>query len=236
MPIQEQPSTLLTIAAILPSLFLIYKVYQWDKTEKEPKGLLLSLFILGALSILPAVFFELVGTRILLSFFEENSFWMVIAMFILVVGPVEEGLKYFFLKKRSWKHKAFDSMFDGIIYALVVSMGFALFENIGYVQQMGLYAAFIRALTAIPAHATFSVFMGIWYAYAKQCENRGDIKGMKSNLTKAFLIPACIHGIYDTIPSLNIPGSEFIFIVFILFLFRKAYNLVKETAQNDIPL
>lgn len=234
MPIREDSSTLLTIAAMVPSLFLLYKIYQWDRTEKEPKGLLLKLFLLGALSIIPAVIVELIGTSICMNLFGEGTLLFNLALFILVVGPAEEGFKLLFLRLGSWRNKAFDTMFDGIIYALFVSMGFALFENIGYVQSLGWQAAIVRALTAIPAHASFSVFMGIWYTTAKQCELRGDLPGKKANLQKAFIIPALIHGIYDTIPSIEL--SSFIFVFFMVVVFTRAYRIVQMMSKSDLPL
>ena len=40
--------TLLLLLALLLPIFLMYRVYKADKVEKEPVGLVLKLFLLGA--------------------------------------------------------------------------------------------------------------------------------------------------------------------------------------------
>lgn len=48
--------TILLLAALLPPLFLMIKIYKLDKVEKEPGGLIVKLLIFGVLTTIPAAF------------------------------------------------------------------------------------------------------------------------------------------------------------------------------------
>ena len=158
----SDPKFLLIVAAVIPALVLLIYVYRRDRIEKEPGSLLLSLVLWGIVSTFLAVISESIGA-VLLAYFlpggENNrayAFWM----FFVTVGLSEEGFKYLILKWRTWRSPYFNCRFDGVVYAVFVSLGFALWENIGYVTTYGLGAAMMRAVTAVPGHACFGVFMG----------------------------------------------------------------------------
>ncbi|MBP3853894.1 MAG: PrsW family intramembrane metalloprotease, partial [Erysipelotrichaceae bacterium] len=163
-PTYQSGGFLTILAAVIPAVFLLYKVYQYDRTEKEPTSLIVSLVMLGVLSTFCAIATEQFGIGLLSNIFAQDSILFRFFMFFFVVGLSEEGFKFLFLKRRTWNDPNFDTTYDGIIYAVAVSLGFALFENIMYVGRFGLEVAAVRAVTAIPGHACFSVFMGVWYA------------------------------------------------------------------------
>lgn len=96
----------------------------------------------------------------------DNSLFVIVAI-------AEESSKYFFLKKRTWNNPEFNCQYDGVVYAVFVSLGFALWENINYVLSYGFSTAIVRAITAIPGHACFGVFMGVFYGLARKQYNRG---------------------------------------------------------------
>lgn len=83
-----------------------------------------------------------------------------VLLYFVVVALSEEGFKYLLLKKRTWYSSEFNCQFDGVVYAVFVALGFALWENISYVLMYGLGTAAVRAVTAVPGHACFGVFMG----------------------------------------------------------------------------
>ena len=161
-------------AALLPALFLMRYIYRKDKIEKEPKGMLVGLVFLGVAAAVVAIILELIGKSVLLKFMQEGSPAYTVIMAFLVVAVVEEGAKFLFMRWRTWKDPNFNYQFDGIVYAVFVSLGFAAFENISYVMGYGLTAAILRALLAIPAHMGFAVFMGYFYARAKLCADEGN--------------------------------------------------------------
>ena len=180
-----------------------------------------------------AIVTETIGENILLSFFDETDLGYLVLSNFLVVGLSEEGFKYLLLRWRTWRSPNFNCQFDGVVYAVFVALGFALWENISYVLMYGLSTALVRAVTAVPGHACFGVFMGIWYGAARRYANEGDFIGERVCRRRALWLPVLIHGMYDFIASLDFDYSGLIFIGFILVVFLAALRRVKIVSRND---
>ena len=60
------------------------------------------------------------------------------------------------------KSVEFDEWIDGVVYTICIGMGFALVENLIYAFDYDLITVVVRALTAVPAHAIFAIFMGFF--------------------------------------------------------------------------
>ncbi len=223
----------LIAAAVLPALYLLYRIYQADRVEKEPAGLLISLAISGIIATFFAVITESIGYMIVGSIFWEGSVLYNFFFYFFVVALSEEGFKYLLLKRRTWHSPAFNCRFDGVVYAVFVSLGFALWENISYVGIYGLEVALLRAVTAIPGHACFGVFMGVWYGLAKKFDNYGNEEKAKRYCKLAVLFPVLLHGSYDFIASMEIAWFTLVFIVFIAAMFWISLRMVKEQANRD---
>lgn len=223
---------ILIAAAVIPAVILLVRVYKADRLDKEPPGLLISLVIMGIISTSIAVALENIGSLILGFFAREGTIKYNFLMFYGVVAFSEEGAKYVLLKKKTWMNRAFNCQFDGVVYSVFVSLGFALWENIGYVAKFGLSNAFARAITAIPGHASFGVFMGVMYGIAKRYFIAGNYEASAKYRKLSLLVPAFLHGTYDFLTTL---GSVFsiIFIVFIVAMFIIAFRLVKSISAND---
>ena len=85
-------------------------------------------------------------------------------------------------------------------------MCFAIIENILYVATSGSFGvAILRALMSVPGHFMFGVCMGIFYSRAKIAQVKGDNAGKSRNILFALLIPAAIHGFYDTLCFITAP-------------------------------
>ena len=82
------------------------------------------------------------------------------------IALVEEGLKLWVLLRLTKNNREFNSIFDGIVYAVFVSLGFAAFENVLYVLQYGFSNALMRAVTSVPGHTFFGVMMGYYYSFS----------------------------------------------------------------------
>ena len=231
----SDPKFLLIVAAVIPALVLLIYVYRRDRIEKEPGSLLLSLVLWGIVSTFLAVISESIGA-VLLAYFlpggENNrayAFWM----FFVTVGLSEEGFKYLILKWRTWRSPHFNCRFDGVVYAVFVSLGFALWENIGYVTTYGLGAAMMRAVTAVPGHACFGVFMGACYGLARQRENEGQRNMSAVWRALAVLLPAAIHGCYDYIAVSESTDDTVSFLIFVALVFLSAFVLIRRLSRRD---
>ncbi len=141
---------ILIAAAVIPAIVLLRFVYKEDRLDKESPGLLLSLVIFGILSTFAAIVTEQIGEAILGILLPQSSTAYNALLYFVVVALSEEGFKYLLLKKRTWYLGEFNCQFDGIVYAVFVALGFALWENISYVLMYGLGTAAIRAVTAVP--------------------------------------------------------------------------------------
>ncbi|MCF6295711.1 MAG: PrsW family glutamic-type intramembrane protease [Flavobacteriaceae bacterium] len=216
----------LLISALAPVFVIIIFIYIKDKYEKESKRILVYTFALGAVV-------SVVITTILYVFFElflpipdDFSVWQQFVKAFFVVALIEEFSKYVIVKYYNQPRKGFNEPFDGIIYAVMVSMGFAAVENIMYVSQGGLEVALLRAFTAIPAHATFGILMGYFMGKAKFSKNR--IKWNLVGLTVAILF----HGVYNFFLFINfIPGvfiGAFVSLIIGIILSRNAIKTHQE--------
>lgn len=224
---------ILIAAAIIPAVWLLRYVYRADVLEKEPGGLLLSLVLRGIVATFLALLTERLGSSILYLFFKEDTLVPHFLMYFVVVALSEEGFKYLLLYRRTWHSPDFNCRFDGVVYAVFVSLGFALWENIQYVSMMGLFAAAVRALTAVPGHACFGVFMGAWYGMARWYENYGEYDKSRRYRRLALIVPTLLHGCYDFIATINGTLFGMIFVVFVVLMFAAARGTVMRLSQDD---
>ena len=223
----------LILAAVIPAIVLLVKVYKSDRLERESPYLIGRLVLSGIIS----TFFALVSERLfgaLLSMtVPVDSKLYGIILYFGVVAVSEEVAKYVLLKKRTWYDNEFNCQFDGIVYATAVSLGFALWENISYVTMYGFSTALVRAITAVPGHACFGVFMGIFYGLAKSNDYIGRDAQAKTYSVLSVVVPVLLHGTYDYIATISTDDLSWLFIVFVLVLFITSYILVGKMAKND---
>lgn len=257
-------SLTLIICALLPAIVLCSYVFIKDRVEKEPLGLLLLLLLAGVLSCIPAIvlesFFEEIGSAFFAPFAiptEDGGFTFAGIYFYLyqffkafvVAGFSEELVKWCFLKGITFKNKNFNCLFDGLIYAVFVSLGFAALENILYVFQYGFTTAISRAVLSVPAHMFFSVIMGYHYSkwhilkevnnIEKSLKIQGKIPynaietDYKKNAIFSLLLPVIIHGFYDFCLFVGSLSAFMIFIVFMIFMYIFCFARIKKFSKSD---
>ncbi|MBQ7480913.1 MAG: PrsW family intramembrane metalloprotease [Lachnospiraceae bacterium] len=224
---------LLLLLAIAPGALIVWRVYKQDKIEKEPPKLIRKLLIAGVVSVIPAILLEMLfGSVFGVSEGASSVFLVAIDAFI-VTALVEEGLKYFILKKFTWNVADFNYTFDAIVYSVTVSMGFAIIENIFYVLSNGVGNAIIRAVISVPGHAVFAVYMGYYYGMAKLCDKEGDARGRKKLLKKALWVPVGLHGFFDFCLMSNSTVLILVFMAFIGVLYFLTYKNLKKFSVQD---
>ncbi len=224
------------IAATLPAIILLIYVYSQDHVNPEPASLIIKLLIAGVVSAVIALILEQIGDTVLKKFYPENTVGYVFFFTFFVVGFVEEGVKYIFLKIGTWSNPNFDYKFDGIVYAVAVSLGFAGFENIGYIIRYGLVVAGQRAVLAVPAHVGFAIFMGIFYSRSKMYRNRGRRVNYGFNAFAAWFVPMLLHGFYDMAAMLHSLESTILYFAFVTAMYILGFSLVHNEAKNDMHL
>jgi protease PrsW len=217
----------LMILAIAPVIIVLLYIYWRDKYEKEPLYLLVRGLLLGIISVLPVMLTE----SILMMFSPLfTGYWNTFYQAFIVAGITEEGFKFIASFLLVWHNREFNQRFDGIVYAVFVSMGFALVENLLYVftSPDGLSVGLTRALTAVPAHAMFGVLMGFHLSMAKFYPQARVLF-----LGYAFLIPFVFHGLYDFILMSGNQILLALFIPFILYLVFRVHRRIRLLSHAD---
>jgi len=176
--------------AILPVAVFFSFIYIKD-FRKEPTSMLIKLGLLGCFSTFISLLFS-VPMSSLKEFFGDPIFHSFYMSFLQASVP-EELAKFIVLYMFVWKHRDFDDHFDGIVYSVCVSLGFALVENILYVHKGGIQVAIIRAIFSVPGHGFFGIIMGYYLTLARFSSNY--LK--KIYLFKAICGSVLAHGFYD---------------------------------------
>ena len=220
-------------AAVIPAIALMVYVYRKDMAEPEPPALLLSLIFWGIVSALIAMIPEIVGEKILGIRFDPESFEYTAALAFFVIGIAEEGAKFWMLYRRTWRDPNFNYRYDGIVYAVFVSLGFAAYENVRYVFSYGLSVALPRALLAIPGHASFAVVMGLFYGLAKQYDNRGYAARAKALNFIGVALAVVLHGVYDTCAMTSSTEASVAFTGFVIFLYVISFLVIRYQSRHD---
>ncbi|CAN5129983.1 hypothetical protein BH20VER2_BH20VER2_09510 [soil metagenome] len=165
--------------AVLPVPIYMLLALWIDRLEKEPVWMLTAAFIWGATGAVFFAFilntlFEIIATNII-------GTHAGVATAVISAPIVEElakggALLIFFL----WKHDEFDNVLDGIIYAAMTGLGFAMTENILYYGNAlatgGLGASIVvfvlRGVVSPFAHPLFTSMTGIALGLAQQAPRR----------------------------------------------------------------
>ncbi|HES58027.1 MAG TPA: PrsW family intramembrane metalloprotease [Firmicutes bacterium] len=183
---------LLLAAAVAPVALMLHFVYIRDKYDREPLRRVLIVFFIGCLSVIPAAIYE--------SLFLVNpewGLWGIAFTTFCVVALSEEVVKYWTLRFAAVTHPSFNEVYDGIIYAVAASLGFATVENILYVffsGSEGWFVAVLRALLSVPGHALWGVMMGY---YVGQARFTADPRRKRMLVWTGIGTAIFWHGLYD---------------------------------------
>lgn len=174
-------------SAAAPGIALMTYFYLKDKYDQEPLSMVLKVFLLGLLIVFPIVIIQ----RGLTLGLGENIF----TESFLISAGVEEAIKWFVMYHIIYNHTAFDEPYDGILYSVAISLGFATLENVMYAwySQAAPGLMLIRALLPVSGHAMFGVIMGYHMGRAKFSGG----KRKRTILLLSLLLPWFWHGVYD---------------------------------------
>lgn len=218
------------LIASAPIIIILMYVYYRDKYEKEPLALLLKGLLMGGIIVIPILFAERLVSGM-------GAQWMVKPMnsafytAFFVAALCEEAFKFVAVYVLIWRNANFNEKFDGIVYAVFVSLGFAWVENVMYVMNAAdsMHVGFLRAFTAVPAHAMFGILMGYNLGLAKFA-----LEKRRKYLIYAFAIPFIFHGAYDFILMSEHPILLLLFIPFLMLLFVRAKKRMRELSDQSV--
>lgn len=201
-------------AGVAPAFALMSFFYLKDRFT-EPLHLIVRNFIYGAILVFPIMFMQFALQNEGIGDGDFVKSFMIIAF-------MEEFFKWFIFIYTIYHHTAFDAHYDGIVYAVAISLGFATVENFLYLLSNGIEYAFSRALFPVSSHALFGVIMGYYFGKAKM-----ESIHKRRNLTFALIVPFLLHGTYNYI-LIKVTSDWLILLVpFMIFLWIIALRRVK---------
>ncbi|MEI7024578.1 glutamic-type intramembrane protease PrsW [Paenibacillus sp. y28] len=214
----------LLTAAVTPGIALLAYFYLKDRYEPEPIYMVLRVFLFGVLLVFPTIVLQ----RTLVLATSENPFWYA---FVISAG-LEEFMKWFVMYFIVYKLAAFDEPYDGIVYAVAVSLGFATLENTIYIflNDSSFSTILYRAFLPVSGHALFGVTMGYYLGKAKF-----NPPAHRRLILLALFLPILWHGLYDYI--LLRFQTHWIWLILPLMAFMWGKSLYKvNQANRESPL
>ncbi|BES65626.1 PrsW family intramembrane metalloprotease [Gottschalkiaceae bacterium SANA] len=215
----------LMFMAVLPAVILIVIMVYLDRYDREPARFMFQFFFWGAFSVLPVLGLETILS--LINPFRGSALEVAYIAFV-VAGFTEEWMKRRFLLRGLWKAKVFDQRLDGIVFSVLIALGFATVENISYVffqyAQEPLVAVY-RGVLSVPAHMLFAIAMGYEVSLAKFSPTSSD---QKRHLRKSLWVPVLLHGLFDFILMAERWGLMIFFFPFLLYLWISNVKKLKR--------
>lgn len=187
---------LLLLLAILPGLLISYAIFRADKYEREPLTPLLICFVVGAAATMPVIRLE--RWAFALAGGQPSGLFETFLLAFGALALSEETVKFLLLLALAFPYKFFNEPLDGIVYAVLIAMGFATWENIAYADRFGLQTVLLRSLTAVPAHLVFAIVQGYFAGLAKF-----DPPRQARLLGAGFGLAIALHGLYDLLIMQN---------------------------------
>jgi RsiW-degrading membrane proteinase PrsW (M82 family) len=194
------------VAAVVPTIAYVLVLWWFDRYEKEPRRLLWTAFLWGAV---PAIILSVIGESVLgepLAALSEQGAELVSSSVLApLIEELTKGLAVFLLFLIFYKE--FDDVLDGIIYGATVGFGFAMTENVFYFmgsfQQGGLESLsgliLMRGLVFGLNHALFTATFGATLGYAR-ISQRAFRRWLAPPL--GLLGAMLLHGIHNLFTSL----------------------------------
>jgi RsiW-degrading membrane proteinase PrsW (M82 family) len=225
---------ILLVMAILPVYLIACYIYKKDP-HKESRTMIKKLILSGMGSALLALAISILLSNYVPLIFDANKssnmFELAIQIFF-GIALLEEFCKWIFLYSIGYKSKDFDEVYDGIVFAVFVSLGFAAFENLLYIfgSDTPLTTAIVRMLLSVPSHAINGVFMGYYLGVAKYYGLNKNKKARNRNIALSILVPALLHFAYDYL----VYGIQTDYTILFLLLFLGFIYLLYKNGLKTI--
>ena len=190
------------ICASLPVPVYIMLLLWIDRYESEPLWMLATAFLWGALvAVFIAIILNTINGEIIAAATHSKQIGRNFGA-VISAPIVEESAKALILLVLFlWKKDEFDGIIDGIVYAGMVGLGFAMTENIlyyGRAVQEGMGALTVifvlRGMAAPFSHPLFTSMTGIGLGWSRQ-SNNGFVKLVMPVL--GFMLAMLLHATWN---------------------------------------
>jgi RsiW-degrading membrane proteinase PrsW (M82 family) len=221
------------LSAITPAILILLFVYKQDKFP-EPKRIVFKTFLFGCATVLGIDLIIPVLDNFNENYFKDNTFYFFESF--IRAAFLEELFKLMVIVFFCTRKADFDEPMDGLVYGVAASLGFAAYENIGYVlnfyEDPSFSIAIYRAFTAVPLHGLCGIIMGFLVT-----QSIFEKKYNYLNLILALLVPVGLHGLYNfsySSPSVSYQMANvvlFVSFIRVIFMFK---NLKSKQTSGTI--
>lgn len=253
----------MSLLVLIPALLLCWYIYVKDRQEKEPLWLLAVLFGTGAVAYIPAVLAQNGSEQLLgqafspyithtltgaMLFTEEWAFAAHSAVSALTTALIFETLKWAVLFLLTFKSKHFGHLFDGLVYAVFVSLGFAVAESLWFAAFNNWDTLLLRSVVSVPAHMTYGVCMGfcytLWRTYRiaatheKQLADRQFLSVRKPLRCAPWLVmslagPVLLHTFQSFADTYHADAVSAMFYILLGVLYALAFVAIHRLSKAD---
>jgi len=235
------------LMAAVPVPFYVAFALWVDRFESEPSWLLAVTFIWGAaIAVFFSLLFNWVGSGIFAVLAGDASASTYTA--VLVAPLVEELTKgAALILLFAWKRDEFDNVTDGIVYASMVGLGFAMTENVQYYGQAvaehtGATGVFVlRGIMGPFSHPLFTSMTGIGLGLARESDKRW-VKNVAPLI--GISVAILLHSIWNLAATFGAVFIAAYFLVMVpafagvgaivIFSLRREANLIRTHLESVV--
>lgn len=238
------------VCASLPVPIYIMLLLWIDRYESEPLWMLATTFLWGALvAVFIAIILNTINGAIVAAATRSNQIGQNFGA-VISAPIVEESAKALILLVLFlWKKDEFDGIIDGIVYAGMVGLGFAMTENILYYgravhEGVGAltFIFVLRGMAAPFSHPLFTSMTGIGLGWSRQ-SNNGFVKLVTPIL--GFMLAILLHATWNGMATYGgavgffagyfiIMGPAFIITLMVIFFsLRREGRIVRQFLYPD---
>ncbi|MDH3576219.1 MAG: PrsW family intramembrane metalloprotease [Gammaproteobacteria bacterium] len=227
---------LLILPVVLPVIFWAVYHYHKDRHLPEPPLNLLLCFGLGllaaAISKLMYAGLEPLGLRFDAWALAADNPMALLAYSMLAIGPIEEFAKMLPFLVIVMRFRAFDELLDGIVYASFIGLGYALAENLQYLDFLSPLEAAARGFAGPVVHILFASIWGYWISRA-----RLSSLSVARAASLGFLLAAFLHGLYDFLvllhPVAALPVAASLIVGIWIWRLRLMHRLHEQALRSN---
>ena len=260
----NQLSVDLPLVCLIPALILCGYVLYKDRLEPEPVGLLALLFGAGVVCGAGGFFAQKYLIVWLDTFFANSMEMMENGLMVyssnatellhqslcafVGISLVQILLKWAAMFLLTHRNKNFNYIYDGVVYATVLSLGYALAECGAFAFVNGVEMLAPKLLASIPAHLFVGILMGWFYTMwrARFMANRIEKKLLKAGLAQedrirssapwlvmSFLVPMALDGLYFLTANRQGSALTTLFITTVFVLYGISFIVIDRLASSD---
>jgi len=225
-------------------LFWFWVFYRSKKKITLSKKILLgNLFIVGVLTTIPSILIEMavielpnqnIFSQCLAGFCQEKTTLGMIILILVVffIALVEEFSKYFGFKFIAYQNPNFTKVADGILFGIIIALGFATLENANYFLKIISEKNYLTLLPVMLLRFTISTSGHIVYTgtlgYFLGLARFNPIKE-KLLIRKGLILAVGIHALFNFLLFTKVVIYLIPLVLFLLWwLWKKINSLQKD--------